>query len=103
MGLISPQVESAVLRRLKLLQHLQDVPLRPEESQTLMQRVDTNTCSAEDRDLLAQVIRATTQVTAQLLDPSPPPDPRVSERPSPQRKAKRKRQLAKASRRRNRW
>lgn len=103
MGLISPQVESAVLRRLKLLKHLQDVPLRPEESQALMQRVDTNTCSAEDRDLLAQVIRATTQVTAQLLDPSPPPDPRVSERPSPQRKAKRKRQLAKASRRRNRW
>ena len=103
MDLISPQVESAVLRRLKLLQHLQDVPLRPEESQTLMQRVDTNTCSAEDRDLLAQVIRATTQVAAQLLDPSPPPDPRVSERPSPQRKAKRKRQLAKASRRRNRW
>jgi hypothetical protein len=103
MGLISPQVESAVLRRLKLLKHLQDVPLRPEESQALMQRVDTNTCSAEDRDLLAQVMRATPQVTAQLLDPSPPPDPRVSERPSPQRKAKRKRQLAKASRHRNRW
>jgi hypothetical protein len=103
MGLISPQVASAVLRRLKLLKHLQDVPLRPEESQALMQRVATNTCSAEDRDLLAQVIRATTQVAAQLLDPSPPPDPRVSERPSPQRKAKRKRQLAKASRHRNRW
>ena len=51
MGLISPQVESAVLRRLTLLQHLQDVPLRPEESQALMPRVDTNTCSAEDRDL----------------------------------------------------
>ena len=103
MGLISPQVESAVLRRLKLLKRLQDVPLRPEESQALMQRVDTNTCSAEDRDLFAQVIRATTQVAAQLLDPSPPPDPRVSERPSPQRKAKRKRQVAQASRRRNRW
>ena len=103
MCLISPQVESAVLRRLKLLKRLQDVPLRPEESQALMQRVDTNTCSAEDRDLFAQVIRATTQVAAQLLDPSPPPDPRVSERPSPQRKAKRTRQLAKASRRRHRW
>jgi len=103
MGLISPQVESAVLRRLTLLKRLQDVPLRPEESQALMQRVDTNTCSAEDRDLFAQVIRATTQVAAQLLDPSPPPDPRVSERPSPQRQAKRTRQLAKASRRRNRW
>ena len=92
-----------MLRRLTLLKHLQDVPLCPEESQALMQRVDTNTCSAEDRDLFAQVIRATTQVAAQLLDPSPPPDPRVSERPSPQRQAKRTRQLAKASRRRNRW
>ena len=51
MGLISPQVESAVLRRLKLLKHLQDVPLRPEESQTVMQRVETNACSAADRDL----------------------------------------------------
>src|SRR5712691_6440552 len=103
MGLVSPQVESAVLRRLTLLKHLQGVPLRPEESQALMQRVDTNTCSADDRDLFAQVIRATTQVAAQLLDPSPPPDPRVSARPSPQRKAKRKRQLVTASRRRNRW
>jgi hypothetical protein len=102
MGLISSQVESTVLRRLKLLKRLQDVPLRPEEAQALMQRVDTNTCSAADRDLLAQVIRATTQVSAQLLAPSPQPAPRVSERPSPQRKAKRQRQLAKASRRRNR-
>ena len=102
MYMISPQVEAAVLRRLQLLKRLQDVHLRPEEAQALLQRVETNTCSAEDRDLLAQVIRATAQVSAQLLAPSPQPDPRVSERPSPQRKAKRQRQLAKASRRRNR-
>ena len=102
MGMISPQVESAVLRRLQLLKCLQDVQLRPEEAQALMQRVETNTCSAADRDLLAQVIRATTQVSAQLSDPSPQPAPRVSERPSPQRNVKHKRQLAKASRRRNR-
>ena len=50
MCLISPQGESAVLRRLKLLKHLQDVKLRPEEAQVLMQRVETDTCSAEDRD-----------------------------------------------------
>jgi hypothetical protein len=91
-----------VLRRLKLLKRLQDVHLRPEETQALMQRVETNTCSAADRDLLAQVIRATTQVSEQLLESSLQPEPRVSERPLPQRKAKRKRQLAKASRRRNR-
>ena len=92
-----------MLQRLKLLKCLQDVHLRPEEAQALMQRVETNTCSAADRDLLAQVIRATTQVSAQLLASSPQPEPPLSERPSPQRKAKRKRQLAKASRRRNRW
>ena len=91
-----------MLRRLKVLKRLQDVQLRPEEAPALLQRVETNTCSAEDRDLLAQVIRVTTQVSAQLLDVSPQPAPRVSERPSPQHKAKRKRQLAKASRRRNR-
>ena len=100
--LVSPQVEFAVLRRLKLLKRLQDVTLSPEEAQALRQRVETNTCSTEDRDRLAQVIRATTQVSAQLLEPSPQPEPRVFARPSPQRKAKRKRQLAKASRRRNR-
>jgi len=49
--LLSPQVESAVLRRLTLLTRLQDVPLRPEETQALMQRVATNTWSAADRDL----------------------------------------------------
>lgn len=91
-----------MLRRLKLLKRLQDVQLRPDDAQALMQRVETNTCSAADRDLLAQVIRATTQVSAQLLAPSPPPAPRVSARPAPQRKAKRKRQVAKAARRRNR-
>lgn len=91
-----------MLRRLKVLKRLQDVQLRPEEAPALMQRVETNTCSAEDRDLLGQVIRVTTQVSAPLLDPLPPPALRVSERPSPQRKAKRTRQLAKASRRRNR-
>ena len=85
-----------MLRRLKVLKHLQDVHLYPEEAPALLQRVATNTCSAEDRDLLAQVIRVTTQVSAQLLYPSPPPALRGSERPAPQRKAKRKRQLAKA-------
>ena len=102
MCMISPQGKSAVLRRLKLLKHLQDVKLRPEEAQVLMQRLETDTCSAEDRDRLAQVIRATTQVSAQLLSPSPLAEPRVLARPAPARNAKRKRQVAQASRRRNR-
>ena len=36
-------MESAVLRRLKVLKRLQDVHLRPKETQALMQRVETNT------------------------------------------------------------
>jgi hypothetical protein len=47
-----------------VLKCLQDVKLRPEEAPALMQRVDTNTWSAADRDLCAQVMRATTQVSA---------------------------------------
>ena len=91
-----------MLRRLKLLQRLQEVNLSPEEAQGLLQRVETNTCSAEDRDRLAQVIRTTTQVSDQLLAPSPLPEQASHGRPSPERKAKRKRQLAKASRRHKR-
>ena len=91
-----------MLRRLKLLKRLQDVPLGPAEAQALMQRAETNTCSAADRDLFAQIIRVTTQVSAQLLAPSLQPEPPVAARPSPQRKAQRKRQVAKAARRRNR-
>jgi hypothetical protein len=48
--MISPQGKSAVLRRLTLLKHLQDVQLRPEEAQVLIPRVETDTCRAEDRD-----------------------------------------------------
>lgn len=86
-----------MLRRRKLLNSLEEVNLSPEEAQELMQRVESNTCSGEDRDRLATVIRATTQATEQLLDSSPLP-----ERSSPKGKTKRKRQLAKSARRRNR-
>ena len=91
-----------MLRHLKLLQRLQAVNLSPEEAQVLIQRVETNTCSTEDRDRLAQVIRATTQVSDQLLAPSPLPEQASHGLPSPERTAKRKRQLVKAARRRNR-
>jgi hypothetical protein len=84
-----------VIRRLRL-KRLQEVDLRPEESLALMQRLETNTCSDEDRQTLAQVMQAT-QATTELLAQSTPPV-----RSMPGRHAKRKRQLAKASRRRNR-
>ena len=102
MSIISTQVESAVLRRLKLLKRLQDMQLSPAEAQGLLERITTNRSSADDRERLAQVIRVTTQVSDQLLqEPSLPAQP-SSQRLSPARQAKRKRQLAKAARRHNR-
>jgi hypothetical protein len=82
--------------RLKLLKRLQAVDLSPEAGLALIQRVKTNSCSAEDRDILIKVIRAT-QASQQFVEASPLPA-----QPSPERKAKRKRQLTKAARRRNR-
>jgi hypothetical protein len=86
-----------VLQRLKLLKRLQQVNLSPEEGLALMQRVESNSCSAADYEILIQVMRATMEVSQQLSQELPGPGSS-----SPQRKAKRKRQRGKASRRRNR-
>jgi hypothetical protein len=51
---------------------------------------------------LARLIRATTAVTDQLRAAPLDPEPSSPWRPSPERRAKRKRQLAKAARRRQR-
>jgi hypothetical protein len=89
-------------QRLPLLKRLQDVNLSPEEAEGLLQRVQNNHASAEDRDRLAQVIRTTTQVADELLKASTWREEAGSHHPAPARQAKRKRQLAKAARRRNR-
>jgi hypothetical protein len=78
------------------MQRLQEVKLSPEEGLALVQRLEHDTCSAADRHLLAQVVRATHAFQALLADAIAPA------RSTPQRTAKRKRQLAQASRRRNR-
>jgi hypothetical protein len=87
MRCISVPVESAVLRSLKVVKRLQDIQLSPEAGLALMQRVETNSDSAEDRANLITVIRAT-QAAQQLAEASPQPP-----QPAPERKAKRKRQL----------
>lgn len=91
-----------MLRRLKLLKRLQDVHLSPEEGLALRQRVETNSCRGDDYETLIKVIRATTEVAEQLCDESPLPEPSSPRRPSPECKARRKRQEAKAARRRQR-
>jgi len=78
MRFISIPVESAVLRRLKLLKRLQDVQLSPEAGLALMQRVETNGDSAENRAILIKAIRAT-QAAQQLVEASPlPPQPSLA-------------------------
>jgi DNA-binding transcriptional MerR regulator len=96
-------VGCAVLQRLKRLRRLQEVDLSPDEAWALLDRVQTNTSSAEDRERLAHLIRVTTAVTEQLrAAPVPEPEPPAPQRLSSERKAKRQRQLAKAARRRQR-
>ena len=91
-----------MFQRLKLLKHLQEVDLSPDEAWSLLDRVKTHTSSAEDRERLAHLIRVTTAVTDQLRTEPDEPESSSPQRLSPARKAKRKRQLAKAARRRQR-
>ena len=84
-----------VIRR-HLIKRLQEVNLSLEDSQTLLECLEQGAVSADDRYVLAKVVRAT-HTAQELLNESIP-----SARTPPQPQAKRKRQLAKASRRRNR-
>lgn len=84
--------------RQRLLNQLQSVKLSPDEAWGLLDRVKSRTSSADDREHLAQLIRVTTALTDQLRTPSEVATRAGSGRPSP----KRKRQLAKAARRRQR-
>jgi hypothetical protein len=91
-----------MFQRLKLLRRLHEVQLSPDEAGALLERVQTNTSSADDRERLAHLIRVTTEVTEHIRAQPDMPTPPGSQRRSSQRKAKRKRQLAQAARRRQR-
>ena len=92
----------AVLQRRKLLRRLQEVDRSPDEAWALLDRVQTHTSSADDRERFAHLMRVTTAVTEQLRAAPAEPELPAPQRLSPERKAKRKRQLAKAARRRQR-
>ena len=91
-----------MFQRLKLLSRLQEVDLSSDEAWSLLDRVKTHTSSADDRERLARLIRVTTAVTDQLRTGPGEPESSSPQRLSPERKAKRQRQLAKAARRRQR-
>ncbi len=89
------------MMRQRLLHQLHEVTLSPSEAWGLLERVQTTTSSAEDRARFAHLIRVTTAVTDQLRAEPGAPTPPVSTRRLPTQHAKRKRQLAKAARRRH--
>jgi hypothetical protein len=92
-----------VFQRLKLLRRLQEVDLgSPQEALALLERVTTHTSSADDRERLAQLIRVTTEVADSLRAAPDGQTPPASSRLSPTRNGKRRRQVAKAARRRHR-
>jgi hypothetical protein len=94
-------VVTTMFQRLNLLKRFLGVNLSPQEGMALLERVQTSTLSDQDRDLVTKIIRATVALPDDpLQEPSPPQAP-LHTRLTPQRKAKRQRQSAKASRRRH--
>ncbi len=89
---------SRVMRQ-RLLNQLHEVNLSPSEAWGLLERVQTDTSSAEDRERLAHLIRVTTAVTDQRRAEPGALTPPVSARRSATQHAKRTRQLVKAARR----
>jgi hypothetical protein len=73
-----------------------------DEGLELLERVKTHTSSFEDRERLARLIRVTTAVTDDLRTAAAEAESSAPQRWSLARKVKRKRQVAKAARRRQR-
>jgi hypothetical protein len=50
-------MESVVLRLFKLLKHIQEINLRPQDTLALMRRLETDSCQPEDYEVLLKVMR----------------------------------------------
>jgi len=81
--------------RQRLIKRLEEARLSPYEAQGLVERMRRGALSDEDRQQVLEVLQAEQEVL-EVLDAWRPPAASAT-----QRKAKRKRQMAKRSRRRN--
>ena len=90
-------MESAVFRRLKLLNYLRKINLSPEETLALIQRLETDKCRPEDYEVLIRIVRAHIELSADY-----PPTFSVGEPSSPRQRGNRSRQGAKRTQRRHR-
>ena len=90
-------MEPVVFRGLKLLTYIRKINLSLEDTLALLRRLETDRCLPEDYEVLIQIVRAHTELSADFLDAS------LVEAPSsPARPGKRQRQGAKRTRRRHR-
>jgi hypothetical protein len=88
-------VEPVVFRRLKLLNYLRQINLRPEDTLALIRRLETDSLSPEDCEVLIRIVQAHTELSVDCLQTSPADEPS-----SLARQVKRPRQGAKRTRRR---
>ncbi len=90
-------------KRLNMLRRLQEVEIASlDDGLELLERIKTHTSSAQDRERLAHLIRVTVEVADQIRGEADEQVPLVSKRPSAKSTSKRKRQLSKVARRRQR-
>lgn len=64
-----------MFRHLKLLNYLKEINLSPEETLTLIRGLETDSCRAEDDEVLMRVVRAHTDLSADFLEASPGAQP----------------------------
>ena len=86
-----------MLRLLKLLKYLHKINLSPEETLALMQRLETDSCRAEDYEVLSRLVEAHIELSSDVLEALPD-----LERSSPVAKSRAKRQRTQRPRRRPR-
>lgn len=86
-----------MLQRLTLLKYLHEINLSPTDTLALIRRLESDSCRAEDYEVLIRIVRAHTELSADGVDVSSLVEPS-----SPARQAKRQRQSAKSARCRQR-
>ncbi len=64
-----------MFRHLKLLNYFKEMNLSPEETLTLIRRLETDSCCAEDYEVLMRIVRAHTDLSADFLEASPGAQP----------------------------
>ena len=71
-----------MFRPLKLLKYLNKINLSPEETLTLIRRLETDSCRAEDYEVLMRVVRAYTDLSADFLETAPGAQPSSPAQPA---------------------